>query len=273
MDYTKKYTDLITKFKKNEPIVMLDYYETHHIIPICMGGNNSPDNLVKLSAKAHFVAHHLLCKIYPKDYKLASAFNGMCVHDKPARTIRLNARLFHLARKHYAANHPMKNPLVVAKARLGILKYHRGRLSDPNYVPPFRGNCKKCGNLNNNGEAIYCSKECSYSDFRGKVNRTPDQHERMVKNIKKHLNGLTDDQKKDRLLKSLHSPTLDHAARGKAVSEGKRGKKTNQQEIMGRKYANMSDADFNDLVQNKHVTVLPRMINLRNKWIQILQQQ
>lgn len=39
------------------------YYETHHIIPRACGGDNSESNLVKLTAKEHFVCHHLLTKM------------------------------------------------------------------------------------------------------------------------------------------------------------------------------------------------------------------
>ena len=41
------------------------YSEIHHIIPKSLGGKDSKDNLVKLSAKEHFIAHRLLAKIYP----------------------------------------------------------------------------------------------------------------------------------------------------------------------------------------------------------------
>lgn len=53
------------------------YTEKHHIVPRCMNGTNSDENLVVLTAKEHFVAHHLLCKIYPKHPKLWFAFNAM----------------------------------------------------------------------------------------------------------------------------------------------------------------------------------------------------
>ena len=37
---------------------------SHHIIPRCIGGKDSPDNLVNLTFREHFVAHLLLAKIY-----------------------------------------------------------------------------------------------------------------------------------------------------------------------------------------------------------------
>jgi hypothetical protein len=40
------------------------YTEKHHIIPKCIGGGDEPENIVKLSARKHFIAHALLAKIY-----------------------------------------------------------------------------------------------------------------------------------------------------------------------------------------------------------------
>lgn len=55
------------------------YYEKHHIIPKCLGGDNSNENLVLLTAKEHFIAHHLLTKIYPGNHKIYFAFRAMCI--------------------------------------------------------------------------------------------------------------------------------------------------------------------------------------------------
>lgn len=54
------------------------YIEKHHIIPKCMGGTNSKDNLVSLTAKEHFICHKLLCEIYPTENKLKYAYWMMC---------------------------------------------------------------------------------------------------------------------------------------------------------------------------------------------------
>ena len=39
------------------------YTENHHIIPECLGGIDSLDNLVHLTAREHFIAHVLLTKM------------------------------------------------------------------------------------------------------------------------------------------------------------------------------------------------------------------
>jgi hypothetical protein len=46
------------------------YFEQHHIIPKCLNGINDKTNLVLLTAKEHFIAHKLLCEIYPNETKL-----------------------------------------------------------------------------------------------------------------------------------------------------------------------------------------------------------
>ncbi len=73
----------------------LTYYEVHHIIPKCMGGDDSPNNLVALKFREHFLAHWMLYMAYPSNQKLANAFHYMCnVIDKvPAR--RREMRLEH----------------------------------------------------------------------------------------------------------------------------------------------------------------------------------
>ena len=56
------------------------YYESHHIIPKCLGGIGSckqwetHPNIVLLTAKEHFIAHKLLCEIYPDNHKLIYAY-------------------------------------------------------------------------------------------------------------------------------------------------------------------------------------------------------
>jgi hypothetical protein len=49
------------------------YYEIHHIVPKCMGGDNLDDNKVLLTRKEHFIAHLLLSRIYPDKGELISA--------------------------------------------------------------------------------------------------------------------------------------------------------------------------------------------------------
>ncbi len=70
MDYLKHYNNLIERAKGR---VLEGYKERHHILPKCLGGTNDKSNLVNLTAEEHFVAHKLLCFIYPNNSKLIYA--------------------------------------------------------------------------------------------------------------------------------------------------------------------------------------------------------
>lgn len=72
MDYQKHYDRLIETRKSRESISG-EYYENHHIIMKSMGGTNDSDNLIKLTAREHFLAHWLLWKIH-KNRQTAYAF-------------------------------------------------------------------------------------------------------------------------------------------------------------------------------------------------------
>lgn len=74
MNYVKHYEALIERAKNR---TLEGYKESHHIIPKCMGGSDSDENLVNLTASEHYVAHQLLLKIYPTNHKLAYACHMM----------------------------------------------------------------------------------------------------------------------------------------------------------------------------------------------------
>ena len=101
MNYEKNYYDYIKYIKalgKRE----LDYQEIHHIFPVCLGGKDEPDNLVALSAREHFLAHYLLTKIYPNNYKLIDAFRMMGVINEDEQKRYINSRLYESKRKLFA---------------------------------------------------------------------------------------------------------------------------------------------------------------------------
>jgi hypothetical protein len=58
--YTKWYNSIIFSAQNR---TTTGYLEKHHIIPKSLGGSNSKDNLVKLTAREHFICHWLLTKM------------------------------------------------------------------------------------------------------------------------------------------------------------------------------------------------------------------
>lgn len=83
------------------------YTETHHIIPVCLGGADTKDNLVELSAREHFICHWLLVKMYKGNkivyYKMLKAFNMMCntSTNKQAR-YKISSRIFARYREDFS---------------------------------------------------------------------------------------------------------------------------------------------------------------------------
>jgi hypothetical protein len=75
MDYKKHY-DLLIKTRRNRVLKNEIYYEKHHIIPKSLGGTNEKTNIIKLTAREHFIAHWLLWRIY-QNKEMAFAFFSM----------------------------------------------------------------------------------------------------------------------------------------------------------------------------------------------------
>lgn len=75
--YSKWYFNII---EKRRTFSYDGYTEKHHIIPRCLGGTDI-QNTVRLTAKEHFVCHHLLTKMMTgKDwFNVVFAFNFMRV--------------------------------------------------------------------------------------------------------------------------------------------------------------------------------------------------
>ena len=53
------------------------YFEKHHIIPRCVGGQNEKSNYVLLTAKEHFICHMILPYLYPNSKGLWIAIQRM----------------------------------------------------------------------------------------------------------------------------------------------------------------------------------------------------
>lgn len=81
---------LVTRGQYNIPDEV--YYEAHHIVPVCMGGQPNRKvhnlkkfkhpNLIWLLPREHFIAHMLLAKENPENKKLIYAFWQMAIKYK-----------------------------------------------------------------------------------------------------------------------------------------------------------------------------------------------
>lgn len=99
MNYKSIYNNLI-ETRSKRPTNIEEYYENHHIIPKCLGGTDDSKNLVKLTAREHFIAHHLLIKIYPTEYKLFYAL--LCMIRDPHSKRKYNSRIYETAKKQFS---------------------------------------------------------------------------------------------------------------------------------------------------------------------------
>ena len=101
--YSKWYSNLIVKAQaRNLPKDV--YTEKHHIIPKSWQGSDTKDNIVRLTAKEHYMAHAFLWKMNVGigfHNKMVHAFNAMSImkdgsYNKPG--YRINSRLFESVR-------------------------------------------------------------------------------------------------------------------------------------------------------------------------------
>lgn len=75
MNYEKHYNNLI-ETRKNRVLNDGVYYEKHHIVPKSLGGDDSPNNIINLTPREHFIAHWLLWRIH-RSQPMAFAFFAM----------------------------------------------------------------------------------------------------------------------------------------------------------------------------------------------------
>lgn len=79
MNYQKIYDSLVERAKSRS---IDGYCEKHHVVPKCLGGSDSEENLVRLTPEEHYVAHQLLVKIFPTNHALAKAA-AMMIPNRP----------------------------------------------------------------------------------------------------------------------------------------------------------------------------------------------
>ena len=105
MDYKKTYNKIIEN-RKMKPLLDSEYGEKHHIIPRSLDGVDDDSNLVKLSAREHFICHALLAEMYDKNsfewYKMNHAF--MMMKSETTKQNRyMNNRIYELKKKDFSA--------------------------------------------------------------------------------------------------------------------------------------------------------------------------
>lgn len=136
MNYQKIYNQIINKRKSN--IITYGYYETHHILPKALGGTNKKDNLVRLTAREHFICHLLLAKIYGGNMWYAIHMMSIGANNRNSRFYRVNSNIYEIVRKQMSITtreRILKNPIKIIytpelKEKLSKASYKRWQDED-----------------------------------------------------------------------------------------------------------------------------------------------
>lgn len=126
MNYEEHYNKLIYRAQNR---LLEGYSERHHIIPRCMNGDDRFENIVNLTPEEHYVAHQLLVKIYPKEYKLTYA-----VHRMVGGKFRNNKMYGWIRRKHAA---------IMSNLHKGKTPWNKGKVGVQSYDQIFKANTSK----------------------------------------------------------------------------------------------------------------------------------
>jgi len=135
--YYKWYFSIITNASQDLSNRSSGYYENHHIIPKCLGGNDSKSNLVKLTAKEHFVCHHLLVYMTTSKNKSKMSYGFLMftrknpLHNRQHLTSRNYTTLRELVGEAASVLHTGK--IVSAESRLKMSIASKASHNTPEY--------------------------------------------------------------------------------------------------------------------------------------------
>ena len=118
--YSKCYFNIINRAKSRE-LSPNTYTEKHHIIPKSCGGDNSSANLVKLTAREHFICHLLLPKMTEGQIQIKmthAAWLMCCKNQNGMRDYKITSHLYETLRKNHSK---------ILEKKTGILNHNYGK--------------------------------------------------------------------------------------------------------------------------------------------------
>jgi len=224
MNYEKIYQQLIDRAL---PRTLPGYKERHHIVPKCIGGDNSISNLVYLTAREHFIAHKLLCEIYPTNIKLHYALWMMINCKTSNRTYKISSREYAAVKKFVALRMSLKMKGVpkseehrrkISQSKIGKLKSAatRKKMSDS-----FKG--RKFSDETRNKLSIANTGNTHSSETRQKIGEAS-KGRILSPGARKKIS----DAKKGKLFTDDHRKKLSDAKKGKP---GRRQSEETKQKI------------------------------------------
>ena len=120
--YYRWYQNLVQK-AKNRQLDNTVYTEKHHILPKCLGGNDTAENLVSLTLREHYIAHLLLSKFYEDEAgrKMHYAMWIMLLQQK-----KRGSRVFEMYRTKYIET-SLKTQIITDEFRQNVSKALTGK--------------------------------------------------------------------------------------------------------------------------------------------------
>lgn len=108
--YTTWYFSIISNAKSRN---ITEYTEQHHIVPVSLGGKNNKDNLVRLTAREHYICHLLLVKMTQGIHKKSMSYAlWMMTNASAKHQLRYTAKskLYEFARKNFVESQQGHKP-------------------------------------------------------------------------------------------------------------------------------------------------------------------
>lgn len=217
--YTKLYFKIINSTTPDE---LLGYTEKHHIVPRSFGGSDDKSNLVKLSARKHYVCHLLLTKMVeynsPEYHKMVKSYLMMAnmKGDNQDRSYKVNSKLYETLRCEFSKQQSINqsgsgnshfgsmwvyNPISKESKRIGKNDtiengWFKGRVTDWNTHFTQR-KCNGCGIIGTMSySSEYCSKDCMHMFVYGKSSNSNNDSKQLKKvaKLKTSITGKTLDE-------------------------------------------------------------------------------
>lgn len=101
--YTNSYFRLVDRAANRE---VQGYTETHHIVPKSLGGTDASSNLVKLTAREHFICHLLLIKMVDDTVKYKMVYAAwQQSRPRPYTSLKVSSRIYEMLRMEMSASY------------------------------------------------------------------------------------------------------------------------------------------------------------------------
>lgn len=159
MNYKKIYEQLVDRGRNRK---LAGYSERHHIIPRCLGGADSEDNLVDLTPEEHYLAHQLLVKIHPSDDRLVYAAR-MMVPKRPSNKYYgwLRRRYHNICKKRIGENNPSYGKLWFHNVETGESKKFGEGEVPVGWAKGRKPKTKTCKHCQKSFTPVYLEQYCS----------------------------------------------------------------------------------------------------------------